>query len=462
MQVRLPELTGGLLAVVLLGAGMFGACWRTETPPVWMPADAGPPATVPADAGLPIVRDNSEDFDAGYNPFVGKWKYLPGEPVNCKIRIAEEPAASVTALTFEPCKSRPGCTRLVVDWWTNPYYALRFPDVEPVRLVRGKPYINLWKQYSTGQFLYNPIAWISVVLPIDGAPVFAAGVFTHGQFCPFATTHDPDGIGMHAWPRPYRTWDFFGWSTWEAPTSVDSVTFPHNQIPCDVCQEAVASGGSFACGCDGPPYAILFDKAQRRAILPGAPGPMFLGGPLFPPVRDGFVTEGFDRPYSFDLLRRDGTHTKLIWPSANNTFSFGVDRSAGEAFAWVEIAGEAFGPFTDGVLWTSPYASQQADLAPRKVAKLPVITYRGARYMAVNAGMALQTISSTTALLTRLSDGWSWSITAEPEDVWSRALWVDDKEVWLSVEAAQSNQAVWSIVRIGRDSLGPPTVDPGL
>ena len=81
------------------------------------------------------------------------------------------------------------------------------------------------------------------------------------------------------------------------------------------------------------------------------------------------------------------------------------------------------------------------------------------RFLVANAGVAVQLVSPTKIYLTRISDGWSWSVDADPGDEISRPLWVDATEVWFAVDDAV-NKKTWSIVRIERSSLGPPTIPP--
>jgi hypothetical protein len=352
----------------------------------------------------------------------------------------------------------------VVDWWTSPYGALDFQEVEPVRLVAGKPYILLKKRYPLDepwQHTGATAAHVLAILELGGPAVFAAGYFFPPEpytLCGVSVAYSEDGIGLHALPPPSRTWHHFAWSTWSAPLNLDAVMVPHSSLRgCESCQDISFSRGALACWCyDGP---VLFDTRSAGTILP-APS---LYGAAVHPIADGFLTYTYDPlPESFEVLRATGAHEVVFRPeSPHMARAAAVDRADADRLVWLEADGDPLQPWTNGSLWTAAYATREQDIARRRVTRLPTLTHRMPRFLVANAGLAVQLISPTKIYLTRISDGWSWSVDADPSDEILRPLWVDATEVWFAVDDAV-NKKTWSIVRIERSALGPPTIPPKL
>jgi hypothetical protein len=70
------------------------------------------------------------------------------------------------------------------------------------------------------------------------------------------------------------------------------------------------------------------------------------------------------------------------------------------------------------------------------------------------------------AQLIRASDGMAWRVSAEPNEYFSRAMWVDDQEVWMATAITPPGEdpanGLWEagILVIDRATLGEPTVLP--
>src|SRR5262249_41504033 len=149
-----------------------------------------------------------------------------------------------------------------------------------------------------------------------------------------------------------------------------------------------------------------------------------------------------------------GSYRKLISPGASQiAFDLGVDRANREQIVWLEGERPIF-DYTNIALWTAPYATSAADIRPRKVATLGEI-HRAGGGLVANAGVVLTLQTKTSARLTRLSDGKSWNVAAEPGQRFIQPLWVDDDEVWLSTGPDQSRSDYQTgILRLSRGSLG--------
>ena len=175
-------------------------------------------------------------------------------------------------------------------------------------------------------------------------------------------------------------------------------------------------------------------------------------------VKDGALALDGTPTRGLVFVGTDASWRKLYIPVApNEVFGHAADPSNGDAFVWME--GQLGGlDYVNVNLYTSPYSTTAAQ--PRKVTSIPSLYNAGGGTVA-NAGMALVLTSFSTAELVRLSDGWAWSILAEPSDGFIVPLWVDDNDVWLVVAPAQAKgDGENGIVRISRSTLGAPTIPP--
>ncbi len=113
----------------------------------------------------------------------------------------------------------------------------------------------------------------------------------------------------------------------------------------------------------------------------------------------------------------------------------------------------------------TPYATSADGVVAKKVALLADPLGGGGLDMVANRGAALTLSTATTSIITRLSDGVGWTVTAEPGDPFVPPLWVDDDEVWLLTAEAgltDAHSLCSGVTRIRRDTLGAPDVASGL
>jgi hypothetical protein len=135
---------------------------------------------------------------------------------------------------------------------------------------------------------------------------------------------------------------------------------------------------------------------------------------------------------------------------------------------WVES--DDIAPATNPVLYTAPFSRNAAELAanggPRRVTALRDTSGQGGTNMIANGGLVLDSYNWNQAQLIRASDGKAWRINAEPGEYFSRAMWVDDQEVWMVTAVTPPGEdpsnGIWEsgILVIDRASLGEPTVLP--
>jgi hypothetical protein len=416
------------------------------------------------DAGA--VPDAPSGIDAGVNPFVGSWGSL-GAANTCSVRLALEPAKSIPPLTFAPCASgRAGCRKLVVNWWTTPpglpgRRVLDFRRGTIARVINGTPYLLYSRVYPDPTEVNRDFlaAYISVLQPIDGAPIFAAGSL--GFECGAWTTFGDYGIGLVTTPHGLPA-QLLAWAPWSTPTTFASKAILTSQWGSNHAQSVAISAGQLYVETVDYFSVDVFDLATQTLLLPSTPTQLSASGPI--PVPGGALVLDGNSPYHADILRPDATYASLISPTTPHQLTWAaVDRSLGNALVWVESDFGGAG-YVNPVLWTSPYASLSGNVARRKVAVIADALDRGGADMAVNAGVALTVVGETKALLTRLADGMSWSIAPEPGDAFISPVWVDDNELWIATgEAGRVDYGAHTegIFRLQRSSLGAPTVPRG-
>lgn len=447
--------------------------------------DASPETTSRDSSSDRAPEDASEPIDGGgaENPFSpGTWNLVPGVPAFCsEIRTAQDP--SLLASKWTACSSgRAGC-RVLDTWWTKhegfTIDAERHTD--PVRLIGDKAYF-LWRR------LFPPAAWnakkyvayVDVIEPLDGPPVFALGQrFRFGAdgqpYQCFADAVFGDyGVGFtiaffdrDAPDAGFDDW-MFAWAPWSAPNAPTMRTLKISQIG------GLTSGAYFVektLGAKGlwlqtrqPTTTTHFDFATQKAVqakdnlLSETPSAIAGGATIFD-VRS---------PFSIAAMKDDGTWERLVTPTTPQFVTAKtIDRSNGPALVWVESDNGTTGFYSNSTLWTAPLVANEAALVRRKVAKLNDVKERGGAYGVANKGVFLSLVGTSTALLTRLSDGMGWTIQAEPGDGFTQPVWVDDTDVFLEVAklvpaSGEPDTARYTVLRIARSALGTPTVPSGL
>ena len=412
-------------------------------------------AAIDVDAGSDAADDTGPDVDGNapdaFDPFPGTWTPLPGSP-GCPVLVASDPATSVGPITWAPCVTQPsGCQQMVIDWSSDPGMRLGYPGPEVVRLVSGLPYLVYYRMFPRyGELL----AWIAVVQPLRGAPVLAVGnVFNldAGQSCIASAFQGERGVALILDQT-------LAWTPWGSPSSFSSTLFDggFGQYPL----ESVAVGtGPFYVGLY-PAGLDVFDPDAGSRTLAVASDGGWLPAQTPAAVPDGaLVFNGVDLPNGISLVRADGTSTPLVIPQSPYINGFAIDRANGYAISWVECASDS--PMTGCILWSSPYATSAAAMAPRMVAKLQDVSNQYYPGTLANAGVVLN-VSLDFALVTRLSDGQSWQIQAPAGIGFGYVAWVDDAEVWIGGVDPQYPSVQLGFVRFDRSTLGAPTVPSGL
>ena len=404
--------------------------------------------------------------DGAANPFnVGQWNPVPG--LACGVLVAADPNFSVPVFQWTACATdASGCQRFDVNWPSPSMRKLGFTTWESVRIVNGQPLIHYWRAYSNNQ--YEAQSGIFVVETLSGNHLFAMGQFLDpNTSCLGVEAIGERGIAMALAHGAVPNNGYFTvWSSWSAANALSFSSHSLADFGLDsklgqVTNGAVGAGPLFL-ELQGPDSVGVYDMDHDK-FIPTSPR---LVGEIPMAVSDGALAFEFSAAYGVDLIRPDGSWANVIVPTSpapRRVSAYGVDRSNAQGLAWMES--DYGNSWSNSVLWTSPYATSAAVLQPRKVAAIADALGAGGVGMVVNAGVVLNLVGKDKALVTRLSDGMGWLITAQPGDAFTAPLWVDDSEVWLAVgQAALSSwtASFTGIVRYSRSALGTPTVMPGI
>jgi hypothetical protein len=407
--------------------------------------DAEPEEVDGGESDAPVVIDRSW--------LTGDWDPIASLP-RCDILIARHPERDVPPFKWKRCGSgRAGCSELDVDWTTNPGRKLFAWDKEPVHPARdGKPVLLIRKRYPT---LGKPSSTdhdMTVLQDLNGSTLWAEAY----SFTPRSESLTTSGVSspqgflqvITSRTQPTARYRASTWNALLAPTEVD-VSFQ-------------TLGGSQSIVHINEASALVLTLDTNRWVLVNYTTGAVINARLalddpreFP---GGFLVRSYAAGTPVIYLKNNGAFENYLPAAPSRTVTgYAVDRTQGNAIVWVEATGLA--PSTNPVMYTAPYAATAAGVVPLRVTAYDDPSGFGGGYMIAANGFALNRTSPTRVLLTRLSNGDSWTIDAEPGDgIWN-PLWVDAQHVWLGtgkLDINGVNMESESILRIDRASLGAP------
>lgn len=445
--------------------------------------DAGAPDApalrTPDDGGAPAIDaaiDRSAPSD-DENPFPGKWSQAPGVPAYCNNRIADDPASLASKWIACPSR-RVGCRKLDTSWtkqWGNAV-EVDLP-VDPVRLVGGVAYLKMRRAWPPAKKPGPPyVASVDIVEPLDGAPVIAVGsapLLYEGEerWCVIKAAFGDYGFGYISRPRdpalaPTETGSdtvVLASAPWSAPATLTATSWSPSTIGAPGAYFTTHTMGStgFWLGSVAPESIMLFDVTTKTAIF-AENRAHFYGASA---VAGGAIARDNQGASPIVFIGNDGTPSRLITAtSAEGVARVTLDRSNSDALVWTEGDFPGFS-YVNVTLWTSPFATTEAGLSRRKVAKVNDALGRAGGTFVANKGVVLSIIGRSTALVTRLSDGLGWLVQGEPQERFVVPVWVDDQDVLIETaedKAGTFQNPASGILRIARSSLGAPTVPSGL
>jgi hypothetical protein len=427
-------------------------------------------AVVRKDSGTPDVEGASTEGAAQDGPAVpdagafatGQWVSIAG--TGCDQRYAVDPNASVGALAWQPCPSgRQGCTALVVDWPGDPVKPIVFDRRDIVQAIGGQAVILYGRVYGTAGTPGS--SYIAVAQALSGARLFATGGAQDPQnACATRTAIGARGIAAQI-ANTAGGYTFMA-APWSLPPTIQSFQLPASPFGTGggFSQRLAVGAGPAFLEVRSPNTIYTLDLATKALA---APSPAVSAeAPVA--VSDGALAIDLGTASGFDLFRADGSWTHLGTPASPHVLTaLAVDRASSQQIVWVESDYDSASlTYVNSIVWMSPYATSAAGLAAKQVAKFSDVLGRGGTWgLVANAGVVLNLVDQSSALLTRVSDGQGWTIAAEAGQGFIKPVWVDDNEVWLATAPTNVNSwSTWStgIMRIQRSSLGAASVPAGL
>ena len=420
------------------------------------------PAPCPPDAGV-----GSRSVAPRSGVLRGDWIIVPGSPPTCPIYVAASPSKYIPRLAWAPCQSgRAGCLALAPDWTgATSARILDFVGTEPVRIVNGTPMLVYQRNVPHASSFTQYDAYIGVVQPLGGEPVFAIGTDRPASGCQFVSAIGDDGIAVVI-QAPRVTDAFVGVAPWCAPEGLE-----------------VTRQDGAALGLSAGGFVQYFAYASSRVFLElRSPNTIDIFAPRSNTVRSadgasrayagfpvgapgGALVYDYTAPTGLGFVRADAGYEVLTKPAAGSQITaFSFDHSS-SILVWAEAEASEGSGVLRTTLWSSSYPNATGRIVRRMVARLNDKSVAGGLNMVANAGMVLNVLDDAMALLTRVSDGQGWEVRPEAGTVFVRPVWVDDDEVWLSTATTSgANPRAYpsGIVRVRRSELGSPTVPSGL
>jgi hypothetical protein len=308
-------------------------------------------------------------------------------------------------------------------------------------------------------------AYITTLQPIDQDPIFSIGSDIRTAVCAGTLSIGDDGVAAVIQPT-IGTDAYVVASPWCSLGAIHAVHQTYAQL-------GLATTGFVQYHAEGDGHVFLelvspntldvFDPLGGAVQYAGSPGRAYVGYPTS--SSGGAFVFDYALPTGIGFVRWDSSYSVLRKPVSGSDVTWYAIDHATSSLVWVEGVSSGSG-ISNSIIWTSPLATMPSGVQPRAVAALVDDSLGAGGYnMIANAGMALNVVGAGFALLTRLSDGMSLLISAEPGTVFVRPVWVDENEVWISTAGSQlpnprSTQS--GILRVQRSVLGPPTLPPGL
>lgn len=416
-------------------------------------ADAEPPVTVPLPTTLPGSARPLGDSG---------WKRIAELPDTCRVFVADDARAAVSALDFSPCGADASCRSFKAGWSRGEPNTFIGTSHAIVFAAGAHHLVSTRREYDPPSKLAREV---QVVERIDGDRELAVAIDSKAnRDCELEVMAGSPGIAVVVQPSRSLSWAWIGTSSWERP----------NQLR----WQRIAPASLTALGADDEGYL-----ARGRLVAEG----LWLGD---------------DQTLSFNRLgtntlavprASDGKRPRL-WtavPASKGAFARLADES-NQGFGYVDQAARfsvvrglpppgIVGRLTvdqlrdDSIVWLegsraldahgttvfmAPFASRAADLRPKVVAKLAMdwssageITAHGGTVAFAVGGIAN---APKFAYVIRTEDGRGWKLPSPPGRRWSDVAGVTDSEVWLWTSDATQVGANGA-VRLRLDALGPPT-----
>lgn len=410
-------------------------------------------ASRPREAGIHDASFTDAAVDSGVLP-PGGWTTVASVP--CTLYASTTPHLAAPAFPWKACPSgRVGCELFFTEW-----------DERKVAQFRSVRHAKAFEDSDGLHFSYTRMLVVPGIAPITVATVQrlhgvgevvlagSAGIPTcspaliHGSAWGTAATVLDSPDGSVARGRAHVAYTKKGTSSMFESAQITTLLTGLNIVqgmvhgPGFVAAEVTSGGAIFPVGLD------LSDHTVWAANVPPRPG-----GELAA-AKNGYfaIIEG-----QIHFVPIGGASAPVVQPSPGHEIVFvAVDSSNQDALVWLETSQNR----TENLLFSSPFATNEAALVRRLVARRPQ-PFSGI----VNAGMIATKVSDSRVDIVRLSDGAGWSVDGETNVPFMEPVWVNGQYVWFGVSnvpfGAPGYPTFGGMVRIPRPT-GAPTLANGL
>jgi hypothetical protein len=378
------------------------------------PVDAGgeEDASSPDEEDAPVEGKDAPDEPWGE----AGWTDVPwGAP--CIVEVARKPEAAVPYLIWHACVGgEAGCEQAPLHW--------NHSQGQPFRSMSVIPWGD---GYRVGTVLhYEKGEQRAAIYDETGKPLVAWR--TDDDLCVITT---PVLTPERAWLGAVHFEDLGGESAFIVGP-VETLATTTKTANVHVIFQGVAAGDQ-ALGLWGVTgYNMFIYDRLTDSVTNFAPQGSYLGFDQPHPVNDGALVQyypQFNQAEAWYWHHETNALTPLLQPG--DSVSVADVQSDGKTLAWVHgglpLTPDYFYPWAE--LWTSPFASDKADLAPKKIRTLPtqgsvVAHLNGDRY-------AIYSYLEKLVYVIRLSDGWQWTFHPPDESYeFYEIFYLDDEYVW--------------------------------
>jgi len=456
---RLLAALGGSLLVTGVG---IAACSGSSTPEA---PDTGPVADAAVERDAAADARGGDAF-ADANPdsgqlFPGEWLKVPGVPSDCELYYAKDPAVAAPPFPWKACPSgRQDCKYFIGNW---PHPSDRYFAIHPYHMMfedaLGVHISYLRHTVGPGPEELRETQSISVGQLVDGAGEFALRGRASVPSC------TPTQFHAGRWGYSASVFQAFDLDastpsvrmlvTADRATPQKLQTFMLDGKVGPALIQGVVAGDGYSIlnqiGAGNPTSAVF--RHADATYHPNANPPV--GAELNTPVPGGYLAILGDVPPRLGFVPDGGVARTIVRaPEGRYVTFYSVDRKNGNSISWYEKDQET-GELT---LYSSPFATDEAGIVRRPVAKLARLAFGVA-----NAGYFAYTVRENAMRVLRLSDGLGWDLEAEPGVPLMETIFVNESYVWNVVSFGRDDEARvrGGLIRMRLPST-PPTIPSGL
>jgi hypothetical protein len=416
-------------------------------------ADAEPPVTVPVPTTLPGSARPLGDSG---------WKRIAELPDTCRVFVADDASAAVSALDFSPCGTDASCRSFKAGWSRGEPNT--FIGRAPAIVFAAGAYhlVSTRNEYDPPSELAREI---QVVERIDGDRELAVAVDSKAsRDCALGVMAGSPGIAVVVQPSKSLSWAWIGTSSWERPNQLHWQRIaPASLTALGAHDDGYLPTGSLVAEglWLGDDQTFSFNRlgTNTLAVPRASDGKRPRLGTAVPAGKGAFALQVDESSHGFGYVDQAARFSVVREPPPPGAVGrLAVDQLRDDSIVWLEGSRE-YGAH-ETTVFMAPFASRAADLRPKVVATL-AMDYFSTGGITAHGGMVAFTVGQIAnepkfAYVIRTVDGRGWKLPSPPGRRWSDVAGVTDSEVWLWTSDATKVGAN-SAVRLRLDALGPPT-----